>query len=84
MEKLKEENKKLKVRLEMFKQGSAEVTRHLDDEVNKNELIEQLNQELAEAKFNQQSLLEGYKKTSKEFREVVYLLTGYRCGIFNI
>jgi mitotic spindle assembly checkpoint protein MAD1 len=40
--------------------------------------VEKLKQKLISAEKRQQSIIEAFKKTSKDFREVCYILTGYR------
>jgi mitotic spindle assembly checkpoint protein MAD1 len=75
---LTEENKKLVARVQLLKQGNGDVTRMVDDEISKTEMIDTLQQELDFSKKKQQIIMDAYKKTSKDFREVVYLLTGYR------
>lgn len=74
-----EENKRLAAKLELYKQGSvANATNYLDDFVSNADTIERLQKELAEAKDEQKTIMEAFKKKSKEFRRVVYLLTGFK------
>ena len=74
-----EDNKRLAAKLELYKQGSvANATSYLDDFVSNADTIERLQKELAEAKDEQKTIMEAFKKKSKEFRRVVYLLTGFK------
>lgn len=75
---LTEENKKLLVRIDLLKQGNDDVTRIVDDEMSKSEMVQSLQAELLLTKKKQQTIMEAYKKASKDLRRIVYLLTGYR------
>lgn len=74
-----EDNKRLNAKLELYKQGSvANATNYLEDFVCNADQIERLKSELDEAKDEQKTIMEAFKKKSKEFRRVVYLLTGFK------
>ena len=74
-----EENKRLNAKLELYKQGSvANATNYLDDFVLNVDTIDELRKKLVEAKEAQKTIMDAFKKKSKEFRRVVYLLTGFK------
>lgn len=76
---LKKENDRLRARLELLESGNdADVTRRIDDAVNNAHQIEVLSQRLSEFQKREAKILDSFRKTSREFREVCYLLTGYR------
>lgn len=78
-ENLKKENERLRARLELLESGNdADVTRRIDDAVNNAHQIEILSQKVVELKNREEKILSSFRKTSREFREVCYLLTGYR------
>lgn len=79
--KLIEENKRLLAKLELYKKTSnsmANTTTYLDSIVTNSDELERLRKELTELKENQESVIEGFKKKSNEFRRVVCKLTGFR------
>lgn len=79
LEELKKENERLRARLELLESGNdADVTRRIDDAVNNAHQIEVLSQRLSEFQKREAKILDSFRKTSREFREVCYLLTGYR------
>lgn len=79
IERIKRENDRLRARLSLLEAGnSADVTRRIDDAVNSASQIEQLTKRVNELKAREEKILNSFKKTSREFREVCYLLTGYR------
>lgn len=76
---LEDENRRLNARLELYESGSdADVTRKLDEGIKNTLEVEKLNRKLSSAEKRQQNIIEAFKKTSKEFREVCYVLTGFR------
>lgn len=78
-EKLKKENERLRSRLSLIESGnSADVTRRIDDAVNSADQIEILTRKVNQLKQREEKILNQFTKTSREFREVCYLLTGYR------
>merc|ERR1711953_844547 len=51
------------------------------EEGESSEEISQMKEELEKAELRKQRLMEAFKKTSGDFREVVYQLTGYRIDV---
>ncbi|GFR74401.1 mitotic spindle assembly checkpoint protein MAD1-like [Elysia marginata] len=87
LEKLKEDNEKLKKRNQILEENGG-IVEGLTMQVEENLLqlspskeIESLKSQLASAEKRNQRLKEVFSKTSKEFREVCYELTGYRFDI---
>lgn len=79
IEAIRRENDKLSARLSLLEAGnSADVTRRIDDAVNSANQIELLTKKVEALKCREDKILNSFKKTSREFREVCYLLTGYR------
>ncbi|RWS27429.1 mitotic spindle assembly checkpoint protein MAD1-like protein [Leptotrombidium deliense] len=81
-----EENKELKKRLEQFEnlknseqntKSSVETTKSTDNEV------EKIKQQLITNEKKYHHIIEAVKRTSKEFREVVNILTGYRIDVLK-
>lgn len=79
LDQLKKENERLKARLELLESGNtADMTLRIDEAVNKSHQIKVLNQKLDEYKQREEKILTSFRKASREFREVCYLLTGFR------
>lgn len=78
-DKLKKENERLKARIEVLESGvDADVTRRQDEAVNTAQQLEELTKKVEEYKVREEKILTSFRKTAREFREVCYLLTGYR------
>lgn len=76
---LKKENDRLRARLSLLESGNdADITRRIDDAIDNAKQIEILTGKLAEMKKREDKILDSFRKISREFREVCYLLTGYR------
>lgn len=76
---LKSENERLKARLELLESGNdADVTARIDEVVNNAHQIQTLERKVAEYQKREEKILVSFRKTSREFREACYLLTGYR------
>lgn len=76
---LKKENERLKARIEILESGAdADVTRRQDEAVNIGHQVEELTKKVEEYKVREEKILTSFRKTAREFREVCYLLTGYR------
>jgi mitotic spindle assembly checkpoint protein MAD1 len=74
-----DENRRLSTKLQLLESGSdANMTRQLDEGIKNTLEVEKLQQKLSSAEKRQQNIIDAFKKTSKEFREVCYILTGYR------
>merc|ERR1719285_1318825 len=74
----------LKARVELMQSGHQEdltmmVGHKLEAE--NSEEVTQLKEQLEKAEVRKQRIMEAFKKTSKDFREVVYELTGYRIDV---
>lgn len=79
LDELKEENDRLRARLDLLESGNnADITRRIDDAVNNAQQIETLSRKVSEFQKREVKILDSFRKTSREFREVCYLLTGYR------
>ena len=79
IEAIKRDNDKLAARLSLLEAGtSADVTRRIDDAVNSANQIELLTRKVEALKCREDKTLNSFKTISREFREVCYLLTGYR------
>lgn len=79
IEELRRENERLRARLALLESGNTtDVTRRIDDAVNSSDKIELLTCKVNELKLREEKILNSFKKTSREFREVCYLLTGFR------
>ncbi|RUS86158.1 hypothetical protein EGW08_006106 [Elysia chlorotica] len=87
LEKLREDNEKLKKRNQILEENGGMVegiTMQVEENLQKlspSKEIENLKSQLASAEMRNQRLKEVFSKTSKEFREVCYELTGYRFDI---
>lgn len=77
-ERLKKENEKLKMRLNLLESGDADVTRQIDVAGDKSNQIELLRRRVEALKEREDKLLTSYSRMGREFREVFYLLTGLR------
>lgn len=87
LEKLKEDNEKLKKRNQILEENGGMVegiTMQVEENLQQSspsKEIESLKSQLASAEMRNQRLKEVFSKTSKEFREVCYELTGYKFDI---
>lgn len=78
-EKLKQENERMKARLSLIEKGNnADITMRIDEAVNSVDQIAVLTRKVAELKEQEEKILNSFKRVSREFREVCYLLTGYQ------
>jgi mitotic spindle assembly checkpoint protein MAD1 len=76
---LVEENQRLAAKLEILESGgNADISRHIDEGVKNAQEAEKMKLELSKAEKRQRKLMEAFKTTSKEYREIVYYLTGYK------
>ena len=79
-----EENERLSAKLQLLESGcDADVTRQLDEGIKSRQELEKLQKQLASAQKRQQNIVEAFKKTSKEFREVCWRLTGFRIDLLK-
>ena len=87
MEELKffnEENERLKTRLQLLENGcDADVTRQLDEGIKTRQELEKLQQKLDSSEKRQQNIVDAFKRTSKEFREICYRLLGFRIDLLK-
>ncbi|GFO28634.1 mitotic spindle assembly checkpoint protein mad1-like [Plakobranchus ocellatus] len=87
LDRLREDNKKLKKRNQILEENGGVVegiTMQVDEKIqclSPSKEVEDLKTQLASAEMRNQRLKEIFSKTSKEFREVCYQLTGYRFDI---
>lgn len=86
---LKKENEKLKMRLDLLETGDADVTRQIDEAGDRSNQIDLLRRRVDALKQREDKLLTSYSRMGREFREVFYLLTGLRIhamkeGIYEV
>uniref|UniRef100_A0A2R5LAY9 Putative paramyosin n=1 Tax=Ornithodoros turicata TaxID=34597 RepID=A0A2R5LAY9_9ACAR len=84
--KLEEENELLQARIKILERYGCtqDVTAKVQQSLQQGEdllQVKSLGEQLKAAETKNRRLLEAFKRTSKEFREVCYLLTGYRIDI---
>ena len=82
---LKEERDALRTRVQLLEEGQTKdltimVGKKMEEGENSEE-ISHMKEELEKAELRKQRLMEAFKKTSGDFREVVYQLTGYRIDV---
>ncbi|XP_041363278.1 mitotic spindle assembly checkpoint protein MAD1-like isoform X2 [Gigantopelta aegis] len=86
-EKLQEENEKLKQRLKLLEEGGGwveDLTIRVDEklqEPDSSKQIEEVRSQLSKEQLKNKRLMEAFKKTSHEFRDVCYQLTGYKIDL---
>lgn len=84
MSELLTENTALKARVQLLEDGqTTDLTMMVGAKVEEGEgeQVQALKEQLEKADVRKQRLMEAFKKTSHDFREVVYLLTGYRIDV---
>lgn len=83
---LTSENVALKARVQLLEQGqTTDLTMMVGAKVEEGEAekVKDLQEELEKAEVKKKRLMEAFKKTSHDFREVVYHLTGYRIDVLQ-
>jgi len=83
---LTSENIALKARVQLLQQGqTTDLTMMVGAKVEESEAeqVQALKDELEKADVKKKRLMEAFKKTSHDFREVVYHLTGYRIDVLQ-
>jgi len=75
LKKLERENERLRARCELLESGGLAVTG--------GDQLESLSQAIDECKKREEKLLDSFRRTSREYREVCYLLTGYRIEVLK-
>lgn len=86
VEDLKAEVVALKARIKLLEEGQTkDLTMLVGQKVSEDgsEEIAQLKEQLKSAEIRKQRLIEAFKKTSQDFREVCYVLTGFRIDGLN-
>jgi mitotic spindle assembly checkpoint protein MAD1 len=86
VEDLKAEVTALKARLQLLEEGQTkDLTMLVGQKVNEDcsEEVRDLQEQLRAAEIRKQRLIEAFKKTSQDFREVCYQLTGFRIDGLN-
>jgi len=79
MNMLEMENKRLRAKCEMLESGNgADVTRRIDDAVNTTIQVKLLKRKISEYKQREEKILDSFRRTSRDYRKAIYLLTGYR------
>merc|ERR1712059_101718 len=77
--------KALKTRVKLLEEGQTrDLTMLVGQKIEEGEgsqQVQELKEQLSKADLRKQRLMEAFKKTSHEFREVVYQLTGYRIDV---
>ena len=87
VENLKSEIVSLKARIQLLEEGQTKdltilVGQKVDEAPSSME-VKQLQEQLQAAEIKKQRLIEAFKKTSSDFREVCYALTGFRIDGLN-
>jgi len=80
------ENTALKARIQLLEQGqTTDLTMMVGAKVEEGEgeKVQELKEQLNKAEVMKERLMEAFKKTSHDFREVVYHLTGYRIDVLQ-
>ncbi|XP_054168930.1 mitotic spindle assembly checkpoint protein MAD1-like [Oppia nitens] len=81
---LVDENERLEQRLQLLESGSdADITRQIDEGIKYSQELDKLKKQLTSAEKRQQNIIDAFKKTSKEFREVCYRLTGFKIDMLK-
>eukprot|EP00092_Neocalanus_flemingeri_P033116 GFUD01036011.1.p1 GENE.GFUD01036011.1~~GFUD01036011.1.p1 ORF type:complete len:782 (+),score=288.73 GFUD01036011.1:56-2401(+) len=86
MSELVTENTALKARVQLLEDGQTnDLTMMVGAKVEEGEgeQVQELKEQLEKADLKKQRLMEAFKKTSHDFREVVYHLTGYRIDVLS-
>ena len=82
---MREERDALRTRVQLLEEGQTKdltiMVGKKMEEGESSEEISQMKEELEKAELRKQRLMEAFKKTSGDFREVVYQLTGYRIDV---
>ncbi|XP_046553553.1 mitotic spindle assembly checkpoint protein MAD1-like [Haliotis rubra] len=84
---LHDENDKLKQRLKLLEESGGSVddlTQKVEKKLQEPDAgkeVEELKSQLTREELRNKRLMEAFKKTSQEFREVCYQLTGYKIDI---
>ncbi|XP_071106833.1 mitotic spindle assembly checkpoint protein MAD1-like [Haliotis cracherodii] len=87
MKRLQDENDKLKQRLKLLEESGGSVddlTQKVEKKLQEPDVskeVEELKSQLTREELRNKRLMEAFKKTSQEFREVCYQLTGYKIDI---
>ena len=86
MSELAKENTALKARIQLLEEGQTkDLTLMVGAKVEEGEgeKIKELKVDLEKAEKREKRMMEAFKTTSKEFREVVFKLTGYRIDVHS-
>ena len=84
LNRLRDENQRLKAQVEILESGNdADMTKQMEAQVKYAQENEKLKQDIEKAEKRQKQIMDAFKKTSKEFREVCYILTGYRVDVLK-
>ena len=82
---IREERDALRTRVQLLEEGQTKdltiMVGKKMEEGESSEEISHMKEELEKAELRKQRLMEAFKKTSSDFREVVYQLTGYRIDV---
>ena len=82
---MREERDALRTRVQLLEEGQTkDLTIMVSNKMEggeRSEEISHMKEELEKAELRKQRLMEAFKKTSSDFREVVYQLTGYRIDV---
>ena len=82
---MREERDALRTRVQLLEEGQTKdltiMVGKKMEEGESSEEISHMKEELEKAELRKQRLMEAFKKTSSDFREVVYQLTGYRIDV---
>jgi mitotic spindle assembly checkpoint protein MAD1 len=79
-----EDNKRLITKLELLESGTpADLSGKIDEGIRSALDNEKLKEEIDKAEKRQKKLIAAFRSTSKEFREIVYILTGYKIDVLK-
>lgn len=89
-ERLRRENQQLKARLDILQSGSAaDISSAINTAVNSSAEMDKLKKKVEIARLREENLLKTFRKNSLQYREVCYLLTGWKIdalkdGLFRL
>lgn len=89
-ERLRKENQQLRARLNILQSGSAsEISTAINTAVNSSSTIDKLKKKVEIARLREENILKTFRKNSLQYREVCYLLTGWKIdalkdGLFRL
>lgn len=81
---MKKENPMIRARLSLLESNSSpEMTMRIEDVANSNIHIETLTRKINHAVAHEKNMLNTFKQTTRDFKEALYLMTGYKVDPMN-